>query len=92
MRILCLARLLDDFRVIEEIERYKWIESERLGRDIGEKQASLEWIRSYGCHWLKIHKRDKYQAMLEELCRQEQEVGQKPRNIETSDVLGPRRR
>lgn len=71
MRILCLLRLLEDPRVTEEIERYKWLESERLGRDIGEKQAALEWISAYGCNWLKAHKRDKYQAMLEEMCREE---------------------
>ncbi len=71
MRILCLVRLLEDPQVVEEIERYKWLESERRGFNIGEKAATIEWIRAYGCHWLKAHKRDKYQAMLEELCKEE---------------------
>ncbi len=73
MRILCLLRLLDDPRAIKEIERYKWIESERLGMDVGEKRATMEWISAYGCYWLMTHKRDKYQAMLEDLCEEEKE-------------------
>lgn len=28
---------------IEEIKKYKWLESERLGYDIGEYRACLEW-------------------------------------------------
>lgn len=71
MRILCLLRLLDDPEAVKEIERYKWIESERLGVDIGEKRAVMEWIAAYGCHWLKAHKKDIYQVMLEDLCREE---------------------
>ncbi|MCX5714937.1 MAG: hypothetical protein NT033_09120 [Candidatus Omnitrophica bacterium] len=71
MRILCLLRVLEDPRAIKEIEHYKWIESERLGMDIGEKRATIEWISAFGCHWLMTHKRDKYQAMLEDLCEEE---------------------
>ena len=70
--------LLEDPLVREEIERYKWIESERLGTDIGEKRATLEWIRAYGCYWLKAHRRDKYQAMLEELCEEEKQAQPQP--------------
>ncbi len=60
MYSLVFLRLLNDKRVAEEIERYKWIESERLGRDIGKEKAALEWIKAYGCIWLKIHKPQEY--------------------------------
>lgn len=66
MRSLIFLRLLDDKRVAEEIERYKWIESERIGRDIGKETAALEWIKAYGHIWLKIHKPCEYRLFTEE--------------------------
>ncbi|MDD4899450.1 MAG: hypothetical protein PHT31_02980 [Candidatus Omnitrophica bacterium] len=65
MRIFLLMKLLDDYRVIQEIERYKWIESERVGWDIGKERATLEWLRAYGKIWLKIHKPEAYKHLLE---------------------------
>ncbi|MDD5596005.1 MAG: hypothetical protein PHY94_07185 [Candidatus Omnitrophica bacterium] len=65
MRIFQLLKLLDDCRVIQEIERYKWIESERVGWDIGKERATLEWLRAYGKIWLKIHKPEEYRNLLE---------------------------
>ena len=32
---------------VEEILRYKWIESERAGHDIGFQRAALEWIERW---------------------------------------------
>ena len=32
---------------IQEMERYKWIESEKAGRDLGE-ECLLDWIRRHG--------------------------------------------
>ncbi|MFH0762860.1 MAG: hypothetical protein V1925_03095 [Candidatus Omnitrophota bacterium] len=60
MRILLLLKLLDDPRVVAEIERYKWIESEKVGRDIGKDRAAMEWIRAYGNIWLNLHKSQEY--------------------------------
>lgn len=34
---------------IAEIEKYKWIESEKCGYDIGSQRAALEWISKYSC-------------------------------------------
>jgi len=31
----------------EEIKKYKWIESEKLGRDIGWERATREWMQKY---------------------------------------------
>lgn len=65
MDIFAFLRLLDDPRVASEIERYKWIESEKLGRDIGKETAALEWIKAYGHIWLRIHKPAQYKALFE---------------------------
>ncbi|MBI3884390.1 MAG: hypothetical protein HY302_01475 [Opitutae bacterium] len=35
----------------EEILRHKWIESERLGYDIGFERALLDWIRKHRDRW-----------------------------------------
>jgi hypothetical protein len=35
----------------EEILRHKWIESERLGMDIGFEKALLDWIRKHRDGW-----------------------------------------
>ncbi|NLF38077.1 hypothetical protein GX586_01440 [bacterium] len=46
-------------RQIEEINRYKWLESERLGYDIGSRRATREWIEKYadafGRFWAEHH-------------------------------------
>ena len=36
----------------QEIDRFKWIESERAGRDLGE-QAIRNWIRQHWCGYLR---------------------------------------
>ena len=35
----------------EEILRHKWLESERLGYDIGFERALLDWIRKHRESW-----------------------------------------
>ena len=35
----------------EEILRHKWIESEKLGRDIGFEKALLDWIVKHRSSW-----------------------------------------
>jgi hypothetical protein len=65
MNLFAFLKLLDDKRVIDEVERYKWIESERVGKDIGRERAALEWIRAYGHIWLKIHKPQEYKKLME---------------------------
>jgi len=34
-----------------EIMKYKWIESEKEGYDIGAEKAALEWVERYGAIW-----------------------------------------
>jgi|YelNatPaOPRAMG01_1025707.scaffolds.fasta_scaffold06916_10 hypothetical protein len=35
----------------EEIDKYKWIESEKAGRDIGWDRAAQEWLRQHFPGW-----------------------------------------
>lgn len=48
-----------NFEQIKEILKYKWIESEKANRDIGENEAAIEWIEKYSAafreHWCKTH-------------------------------------
>jgi hypothetical protein len=37
----------------EEILRHKWIESEKVGRDIGFEQALTDWIIKHRSSWRK---------------------------------------
>ncbi|RJP29655.1 MAG: hypothetical protein C4533_01315 [Candidatus Omnitrophota bacterium] len=64
MDAILFLRLLDDERVAREIDRYKWIESERLKKDIGRERAAMEWIKAYGMIWLKIHKPNDYSFLI----------------------------
>ena len=36
---------------LEEIKKYKWIESERLGKDIGMERATREWMAKHFPDW-----------------------------------------
>lgn len=44
-------------REVEEIQKYRWNESERLGRDIGRNTAAQQWIkknaRNFREYWEK---------------------------------------
>lgn len=37
----------------EEVLRHKWIESEKLGEDIGFERALLDWILKHRSEWKK---------------------------------------
>lgn len=43
------ARELEQYNraQILEIEKYKWLESEKTGYDIGIRRAAFEWIEKY---------------------------------------------
>lgn len=41
----------------EEILRHKWLESERLGYDIGFERALLDWIRKHRDDWRRSRRR-----------------------------------
>jgi hypothetical protein len=41
----------------DEINRYKWIESEKSGKDLG-RQAVFEWINKYAASWRDWYNRE----------------------------------
>jgi len=41
--------------VREEIRKHKWIESEKLGREIGFPTAALDWICKHGKAWKQYY-------------------------------------
>lgn len=48
-------KLLKDKRVIEEINRHKWLESEIAGFDVGFDKAAEDWIENYAQAWVTYH-------------------------------------
>jgi hypothetical protein len=53
-------KLLRNKKVIEEINRHKWLESEIAGYDIGFEAAAEDWLKRYSGVWVSYHaKKDK---------------------------------
>jgi len=63
MRISDLRELLKDKRVIEEINKHLWIESQKAGHSIGIERATDEWLKLYAESWLKYNKPERYQEL-----------------------------
>ncbi|MFO8026215.1 MAG: hypothetical protein R6U56_00950 [Opitutales bacterium] len=40
----------------DEILKHKWLESEKLGKDIGFERALLDWIRKHRERWRQARK------------------------------------
>ena len=47
--------LLKDKRVVEEINRHLWIESEKAGYDIGFERAAEDWLKRFSSEWIKYN-------------------------------------
>ena len=47
--------LLKDDRVQQEINRHRWIESEKAGTDIGFDKAATDWLTRFSDGWLAHH-------------------------------------
>jgi hypothetical protein len=45
----------------EEILKHKWLESERLGYDIGFERALLDWIRKHRESWRAARRQQQHQ-------------------------------
>ena len=58
-----LKELLKDKRVMEEIDRHLWIESQKAGHSIGLERAVDEWLTRYAMDWLKYNEPRKYEKM-----------------------------
>jgi hypothetical protein len=53
-----IEKLLQDRRVIDEIKRHLWIESEKAGYDIGFDQAKEDWLRKFSTVWMNYNMPD----------------------------------
>jgi hypothetical protein len=53
MSVSTKTELINDPAVRQEIDRYKWVESEKLGSDIGFDRAAEEWFTRCSKDWLK---------------------------------------
>ena len=53
---------LKDELALTEIRKHKWIESEKLGKDIGWEQARQEWLAKHFPAW----KQDRWQRAIRE--------------------------
>ncbi len=47
--------LLNNRQVLEEIARHQWIESEKVGRDIGFETAAEDWLKRFSKAWMDYH-------------------------------------
>lgn len=52
-------KLLRDKKVIEEINRHKWLESEITGYDIGFQAAADDWLKNHAEAWVLYHMNSK---------------------------------
>ena len=48
-------RLLKNKKVIEEIHRHQWIQSEKEGRDVGFEVAAADWLENFSKAWMQYH-------------------------------------
>jgi len=60
MKIVTLRELLKDKRVIEEINKHLWIESQKAGYSIGIERATDEWLKLYAEGWMRYNMPDRY--------------------------------
>lgn len=49
------VELLKNDLVKKEIDRHKWFESQKAGRDIGFDKAAEDWLARYSDEWIKKH-------------------------------------
>ena len=55
MSVQTNKKLLQNKKVIEEINRHQWIESEKAGHDIGFERASTQWLEEFSKAWMQYH-------------------------------------
>ena len=48
-------KLLKNPKVVEEIKRHLWIESEKVGYDLGFEWAKADWLKRYADAWIAYY-------------------------------------
>jgi len=51
--------LLKNQDVVDEINRHRWLESEKAGQDIGFEVASEDWLKRFSTAWMQYHMPEK---------------------------------
>ena len=49
------VQLLKNEKALEEIHRHLWIESEKVGYDIGFEKAANDWLEKFSKAWMEYH-------------------------------------
>ncbi len=47
--------LLKNPRVVDEIKRHLWLESEMAGSDVGFDKAAEDWLERFSTEWMRYH-------------------------------------
>ena len=47
--------MLKNKTIVEEINKHKWIESQKVGYDIGFERAADEWVTRFADQWETAH-------------------------------------
>ncbi len=75
--------LLNNQDVVDEINRHRWLESEKAGQDIGFEVASEDWLKRFSTAWMQYHMPEKLKERLierpERQANQEKQSAQKNR-------------
>ncbi|MBP9854754.1 MAG: hypothetical protein KBD53_07800 [Candidatus Omnitrophica bacterium] len=56
--------IVNDKRVVEEINKHLWIESQKAGYSIGLETATEDWLKLYGLEWMKYNMPEKYAQIM----------------------------
>ncbi|MCK5215559.1 MAG: hypothetical protein KAR05_09425 [Candidatus Omnitrophica bacterium] len=56
---------LKDNSALTEIRKHKWIESEKLGHELGFASAAIDWVKKYGASWKQNRFQDKNNPLQE---------------------------
>lgn len=79
-------KLLKDQRVIDEINRHLWIESEKAGHDIGFEQAKSDWLKKFSKTWMSCNMPD---AIIKE---RKEERAAKGKTVKATKTTTPQKR
>ena len=77
MKISSLRELLKDKKVVEEINKHLWIESQKAGYSIGIERATDEWLRLYADGWLKYNRPGEYTPQKKKVAKKAAVVGKR---------------
>ena len=64
LSVMDAKKLLHNKKVIEEINRHKWLESELAGYDIGFEAAAEDWLKNHAEAWVAYHANKKLTSLL----------------------------